>query len=427
LAKKVEKQPREYTKRQLSHAKKAALRQKIYLFGGIAVITAVILLTLSGWIFGEYLPLNKTIAMVYDTPIKEKDLIDSTVAYGKVQENFDITQNLDGILNAMIQNILIRREAAKLGITVSDQELADAVKGTKNTNAYKELVRSSLLTNKLRQDYFGKQIPDSGNQVLMNAMMVESPELVPGIRDRLLSGDNFTALVNEFAVNKASQDNGGVFDWHPAAILYQDLGSTIPVDWAFSENVVKGQISEDLSDNTTSKQLGYWLIKVNQSPGVRADGTTSANVSVLLLSSNAEAIRVKAQLESGADLAAVADKFSQFSPAQQGRGTMIAVESDNISGNFNNYVFGTDTPLGVWSEPIKDTTRYTTKGGDWIVQAVDKSNDRKYSTDDQTSLIDTAYSDWANSLWLASTKDIKSTLDEAARQLAIDRVKSKLK
>jgi hypothetical protein len=426
LAKKIEKQPREYTKRQLSHAKKAAIRQKIYLFGGIAVIAAVILLILSGWVFGEYLPLNKTIVMVYDTPIKEKDLIDTAVAYGKAQSNLDVTQNLDNILNAMVQNILIRREAAKLGITISDQELADEVKGAKNSSALNELIRASLLTNKLRQDYFGKQVPDSGNQVLMNAMMVESPELVPGIRDRLLSGDNFTALVNEFSVNKASQDNGGIFDWHPAAILSQDLGSSIPVNWAFGENVVKGQISDDLSDNVTSKQLGYWLIKLNQVPGLRADGTTSANVSALLLSNQAEALRVKAQLKSGADLAALADKFSQYSPAQQGRGTMIAVESDNISGNFNNYVFGTGTPLGVWSEPIKDT-RYSTKGGDWIVQVVDKSNDRKYSTDDKTSIIDTAYSDWANSLWLASNTSVVDTFDEAGRQLAIDRTKLKLK
>jgi hypothetical protein len=427
LVKKIEeKQPREYTRRQLSHAKKQALRQKIYLFSGIAIIVAVILLTLSGWLFGEYLPYHKTIATVYDTKITENDLIDTLVVYGSSQSGIDIEQNLDYILSSVVQNVLVEKEAAKLGISVSEQEISDAVQGTKLNNARKAMVRASLLTEKLREEYFNKQVADSGNQVLMNAMLVESEELVPGIRDRLLSGDNFTTLAEQYAVNVVSKNNKGVFDWHPQTVLTSDISTALPVDWAFSENVKKGDISEAISDNVSSKQLGYWLIRLNAKPEDTGEKGISANVSALLLSSQAEALRIKAQLEAGDSLAALADTYSQYSPSQQGHGELMAAQSDNISTNFNNYAFNPETQLGKWSDPIKED-RFYTKGGAWIVQIVDKSNEHPYSTDDKSTLVDTAYSDWVSNLWLSTTTDIKYTLDDPDRQLAVERAKIKIK
>jgi parvulin-like peptidyl-prolyl isomerase len=420
LAKKnVEQKPREYTKRQVSHAKRQQLRQRIYLFGGITVIAAVILLTMAGWLFGEFLPMNKVIVSVYDTKITEKDMIDTMVIYGTAQSGLDIAQNMDYILQAMIQNILVERTAKDLGITVSDQEVKDAVQGGKLSNARKTIVRGSLLTEKLRKEYFSKQVSDSGNQVLMNAMMVESEELVPGIRSRLLNGEAFTALAEEYALNVVSKTNKGVFDWHPQTVLSRDISTSIPVDWAFKEDVKKGDISEALADNTSSKQLGYWLIKLNQRLQT-ADKGPSANVSAILLSSRAEALSIKAQLAAGESLSSLADKFSQYSPSQQGGGEFVAAQSENVSTNFNTYVFGTDTLTGEWSNPIKDD-RYYTKGGAWVVQVVDKANDHPYSEDDKSTLIDSAYSDWVSKLWLGSTTDIAYTFDDAGRSLAIQR------
>jgi parvulin-like peptidyl-prolyl isomerase len=423
---KEENKPREQTRRQISHAKKQALRQKIYLFGGITVVAAVIILAIAGWLFGEYLPMNKTVVQVYDEKISEADLIDTLVFYGASQTGIDIAQNMDYILQIMVQNMLEKRAAAGLGITVSDQEISDAVDGADISQGQKELIRASLLQEKLRSDYFDKQVPDSGNQVLMNAMLVESAEIVPGIRDRLMSGDNFSILADEYALNTVSKDNHGVFDWHPQSILQSDLGAAVPVDWAFSENAAKGDISDALSDNVSSKMLGYWLIRVNEKPAFNTDNETSANVSALLLSSKEEALKIKSQLEAGDDLAALADKFSQYSPSQQGHGQLIAVESDNISTPFNDFAFNPDTTLGQWSDPIQDT-RYGTKGGAWIVQIVDKSDNHPYSADDKDSLVNAAYSTWIGQLWTESTTEIKYTLDEPERTLAIDRATRKIR
>lgn len=411
------KQPREYTKRQLSHAKKQALRQKIFMFTGIGVIVAVVLLILAGWLFGEFLPDNKAIASVYDENITQKQLVDTLVVYGGMY-GIDITQNIDYIMSSMVQSVLVKQAAAKLGITVSDEEVKTALNDADVSDAYKENLRASLLTEKLKKEHFNNQVPDSGNQVLMNAMLVESAEIVPEVRERLMGSDNFSMLAEEYAVNVVSKNNKGSFDWHPQEILVRDISTAVPVDWAFSETVTKGQISEALTDNASSKQLGYWLLRLNEKP-ITADEESTANVSALLLSSEAEALRIKAQLEAGADLAELADKLSQYSPSQMGHGNIKVDQSENISIEVNDYVFNPDTPLGEWSAPIKDN-RYYTKGGAWIVQIVDKSNDHPYSEADKNSLVDTAFSEWVNSLWLASTTEIKYTFDEADRARALD-------
>jgi hypothetical protein len=388
------------------------------------VIVAVVLLILAGWLFGEFLPNNKAIATVYDEDITQKELVETLVVYGGMY-GIDINQNLDYIMSSLVQNALVKHEAAKLGITVSDEEIDTALNGADVNDAQRALAHASLLAEKLKKEHISNQVPDSGNQVLMNAMLVESEEVAAVVRQRLTSGDNFTALAEEYAMNTVSKNNKGVFDWHPQAILSSDIGTSIPVNWAFSENVTKGQVSEFLSDNSSSKQAGYWLLRLNEEPSLTAENTTSANVSALLLSNETEALSVKAQLEAGADLGSLADTLSQYSPTQLGHGNITVDQSENISGEVNNYIFNPDTPLGEWSSPIRDE-RYWTKGGAWVVQIVDKSSDHPYSEDDRSTLIDTAFSEWVNSLYLASVTDIKYSFDDAARTRAIEEANKKI-
>jgi hypothetical protein len=428
---KKEEKPREYTKRQLSHHKKQERRQKIILFSGIGVIVAVILIITGGWFFGEYYPLNKTIVTVYDTKISQSMLIDTMVLIAQNNQGVDLSSQMDYILNYMVQNELNKRAAAAMGFTISDDEIEKA--GGKNLNAAQKAgIYSSLLMTKLKEEYFNKQVPDSGNQVLMNAMLVESEEQIPQIRQELLSSGNFSALADKYAVNKVSKDNHGIFDWHPASVLTTDIGTAIPVDWAFSENVSVGDISSGLSDNVSSKQLGYWLIRVNETPVSIAPGEdstvpdTSANVSAVLVSSLAEAQRVKAMLEATDDISAIADKYSQYSPSQQGHGQLgIITASENISSPFNDYAFNSGTVVGKWSDPIQDT-KYWTKGGAWFVQVVDRSNDHPYSKDDKDTMVNKAYSDWTQSLWTGTTDKIVYDFNDAERAFAIKRATENL-
>jgi parvulin-like peptidyl-prolyl isomerase len=427
-----EEKPREYTKRQLSHHKKQERRQKIILISGITVIVAVILLITGGWLFGEYLPLNKTIVTVYDTKIKQSMLIDTMIYFSQGNSGVDLASQMDSILNYMIQNELNKQAAAAMGITVSDDEIETAY-GKNLDEAQKAGAYGSLLNTKLKDEYFNTQVPDSGNQVLMNAMLVESEELIPQLRQELLSSGNFSALAEKYAVNTVSKDNKGVFDWHPASVLTTNIGTSIPVDWAFNENVSVGDISSGVSDNSSSKQLGYWLIRVNETPAAITESEntsvvvdTSANISALLVSSKAEALRVKALLEANNDISAIADTYSQYSPSQQGHGELgIVAESENISAPFNNYAFNANTIVGAWSDPIQDT-QFWTKGGAWFIQLVDRSNNRAYSKDDKDTLITKAYSDWTNALWTGAADKIIYNFNEEERALALQRATEKI-
>jgi parvulin-like peptidyl-prolyl isomerase len=414
--------PREYTRRQLSHFQKQKRRQRIIFISGIAIIAAIILIVLVGWFIGEYRPLHKTVIKVYDTKINTEYFIDTLEIAGKGQEAGRIEAMTDSVVNEIIQDELVRQGAVRFGITVSDDEVKKAIAGSSLpvNNASMGLMRAQLLQNRLKSEYFASQVPESDNQVYMMTMLVESESLALEVRDKFISSNNFTALASEYAQNYTSKQNKGDYGWHPTSIYLNQLGSTIPVDFAF--HAEKGALSPPLPDKDAYKQLGYWLLRVNNRPD---EG--SANVSALLLSSEVESKDIKARLEAGEELGPIADEYSQYSPSQEGHGELGIMDvSENISDAFNGYVVNPETELGKWSNPIREGG-YWTKGGAWLVKVVDKDNDRKLSTEDRGTLIDKAYSDWMSGLWLASAADIDNSGLTELKTWAIDRALKELK
>lgn len=416
--KKKEEKPREYTRRQLSHFQKQKRRQRIVFISGIVIIAAVVLIVFSGWLNGEYLPLHKTAIKIYDTKINTAYFIDTLKIAGKGQEVGRIQAMVDSVMNEIIQNELMKQGAARFGIKVSDEDVKAALKNTTLpvNDASMGLMRSQLIQDRLKKEYFASQVPESDNQVYMMAMLVESEPLAFEVRDKFISSNNFTALAGEFAQNYTSKQNKGDYGWHPYPILLGQLGSAIPVDFAFSAE--KGTLSSPLPDKDAYKQLGYWLIRVNN---LELD-ENSANVSALLLSSEVEAKDIKARLEAGEELGPIADELSQYSPSKEGHGELGIMDvSENISDVFNGYVVSPKTELGKWSNPIREGS-YWTKGGAWLVKVVDKDNDRKLSTEDRNTLINKAYDDWISGLWLQAAADINNSgLTGELKTWAIDR------
>ena len=344
--------------------------------------------------------------------------IDTLKIIGQSQSAANIQSQADSTMNGIVKNELNRQGAEKLGITVTDEEVKKVLEGYNlpKNDAGMALARASLLQEKLITEYFSKLTPESDNQVSMMAMLVESDSLIPELRGRLMNGDNFTMLAGEFAMNSVSIANKGEFGWHPAAVLKDQLGTSIPVDYAFSPEVKAGDISNALADNASYKKLGYWLIKITE----RTEDEL-VNTQALLLSSRFEAEYVKSLLESGENLTGLADKYSQYSPSKEKHGDLgFLSSSENVSDAFNGYVFNPQTELGKWSSPIKDTN-YWTKGGAWLVQVVGKEENRKLSDDDRNQLVNTAYSSWSSDLWLDSTADIIDSWTDEQKQWATNR------
>ena len=416
--KKAEKPQREFTRRQLSNLQKQKRRQRIVFIGGITVIAAVILIVLVGWFMADYLPLHRTVLKVNDTKFNMNYYIDVLEIAGANQQDPNMQMLANSLPQQIAQNELIRQGAEKLSITVSDEEIKEMLKdrGAPMSDVYKGLAGAQLLEKRLEDEYFGPQVPESDKQVHIMAMLVESERVANEIINRLGNGDNFTALAEEFAQNYYSKNvNKGDFGWHPESILKDQLGSQMPIDYAFGAEA--GALSSPLYDDEAYMQLGYWLLRVNDRP--TADST---NVSGLLISSQELAERIKARLEVGEDLGPIADKYSNYSLSKENHGEMgIIPESENISEPFNGYVFNPETELGKWSDPIRDDA-YWSKGGYWLVEVVDKDDDRELSDEDRTYLIGQLFNDWVYQLWSDPANDVDdSFLTDELKQWAVER------
>jgi hypothetical protein len=418
----TEKTPREMTRRQLSRHQKAQRRQRIIFFGGIGVIVAVILIIAGGWFAGEYIPLHSTVLQVYDKTFDTQFFIDTLVVYGRSQGVTQLSSMASNILDQIKQNEIIRVAAEKLGYTVSDNEAIQEILSTgwPINDAIIELARGSILTSKMKDNYIGPQVPTKGVQLLVYAMMVESESVAQMVKQQIISGANFTDLVNQYALDQASQEISGNYGWHPVSIFKTKISATVPYGYISGNDTKAGDISANLSDNSSYKKLGYWLIRVNSTSGnITAGGT--ANVSALLLTSEEQALEVRARLMAGEALGPIADNLSQFNLSAAGHGELgIIPASDTTSAVFDGYVFNQDTPLGEWSQPLKDDQVYS-RGGVWVIWIQDKADDMPLSTDDLSSLISDKDTEWIAQINNDAKDYVTSKITQSLLDFAVEK------
>jgi parvulin-like peptidyl-prolyl isomerase len=418
--KKTEKAPREMTRRARSAHRRQQRRQRIIFFSGIGVIAAIILVVLAGWIVAEYLPLHRTILTVNGNKFSTSDFIGYLEVAAIGQQASGQTPDMTTIASSAIEQIpkdvVLEEVAAQLGITVTDEEAEEVLDNAGlpvNTGSI-AYIRTYMLQDKLKSDYFGAEVPTSDNQVWCQLMLLESDVQAEEIRDRLVAGDNFTALAPEYALNYYSKNvNDGDFGWHPREVLEDQVGSQVPVEFAYTAE--KDTLSQPLADPEMYKQQGYWLIRVLNPPSAE-----SANVDAIFVTNEVLANELRPELESTDNISAIADNYTQFSLSKEKHGYLGEVSSGIMTDAFNNYVFSDNVVIGGWSQPIVDTDLWT-QGGSWLVKVLDKEVNRDLSSEDRGYLIDKRYDAWYNQLD-TSTADINTEgLSNELEQLAIDR------
>ena len=141
----------------------------------------------------------------------------------------------------------------------------------------------------------------------------------------------------DFAQDYYSKEYKGDFGFHSEGLFQAEYIPQVPLDFAFNPDVAIGTVSLPLSDNATYKQLGYWLIKVNDRPS-----ETTANVTAIYCGEESQATDVRAQIMAGANVTDLADQYSQYTSIGQHGELGVVSTSDNISLDFNNYVFDPD-------------------------------------------------------------------------------------
>ena len=407
--KKAAKPPREFTKRQLSKWQQQRRRQRIILSAGISIIAVALVIMVVGWYVGQYRPLHETAIRVNDTEFNMKYFIEMLKRGGE-------SRTADAIVNDIVQNELIRQGASKLGVSVSDDEIREKLKSDDlpTDDITKDLVRIQMLVEKMLEEYFEYQVPKSAEQAQVMAMLLESESQATEVSARLENSDNFTALAEELSLHYFSKAIKGDLGWHPRNILTGLLGTSVPVEYAFNSEV--GALSQPIYDEEIIKSVGYWLIKVLD----REVEGEEAHVHAMLLGSEEEAKDIGARLAAGEDFATLAKEFSRLYDASENGGDLGLVTQGMYPPAFDEFVFDDEVEPETLSESIHDES-VETKGGYWLIELLDKDDDRQLEDRDREILKDMALEEWVTSLWDDPGNEVDdSILDTAKKEWALE-------
>ena len=416
--KKAEKPKQELTKRQLSRWQQQKRRQRFILSSGILVIVAVLAVVGIGvynqWYTAEYKPLHETVIEVNDTKFDMNYYIKMLKYYGAGVSGQQLATLADEVVKVIGQSELVRQEAMKLGFTVSDDEVDKELKSSNPplSKDYRDVVRTQMIVGKLSKEYFDKQVPTYAEQRHIFAMFLESESQANEVRARLEAGEDFTQLAGELSLDTASKEKKGDLGWRPKGVLTLMFNTPVLDNYAFSSEA--GALSQPILDETKTKMVGYWLIKVVS----RDEGAKTAQVKVMLLGSEQEANEVRAKLEAGEDFATLAKELSQHAGSKE-KGGDFEVSQDTMSSAFNEFAFKSE--LDVLSQPIRDDT-VSTKGGYWLVKVAEVDNNRQIGEEDRNLLKADAFNKWVEALVHDPNNKVLSHLDEGKKLWAISRV-----
>ena len=415
---------REPTRHQLSHQQQQKRRQRLFLIIGIAVISVVGGILGGGWYKNEYLPMRETVISVNDTDFTMGYYVDILRAqggvyeqiYGPEQSSYYLQGLPDQVERFIQQTELMRQAAVGLGIAVSDAEVTEVFKegDPSLSQDYRELVRHDLLVQRLLDEHFEQQIPESSEQRHIMAMFLESESQAVSTRASLAEGEDFATLASELSLEKLSPEGEGDFDWHPVGILSERFGLSVVEDYAFS--VEAGTLSQPLYDEERVKEGGYWLAEV-----LEKDEDASGelfHVQVILLGSEEEAQEIRARLEEGEDFATLAEEYSQHDASREDGGDLDWLGPDDIEPVLEDFILNSE--VGTLSEPVRDDTAATT-GGYWLVKVVAEEESRQISDDDREFLKAEVLDDWINSLWDDPNNKFESYLSSAQKAWALEK------
>jgi hypothetical protein len=387
----------------------------------MAVVAIVLVLVASGIYFGWYVPvyrpLHETVVSVNNTSLSMSYLID-TARYLDTQGYISAgyaSYYAEYALSYIQSAEVMRQEAEKMGITVSEEEIDQMLEGYDDINnaALRGIVRNELLINKLKSDYFDPQVPATADQRHVMAMFLESQAQANEVKARIQAGEDFGTIAAELSLDATTKNASGDMGFHPSDVISTVFGNDLLEGPIFSAEL--GDL-EEVQDDSTTKQVGYWLVKVTD----RKEDNSEAYVLGMLLGSEEEALDIKARLDAGEDFNALAEAYSRAWDEEDGADFgWIPSDSTDVPAT---YIFNTDIPLNTVSDPIQDTT-VTTEGGYWLFELVGASN-MELSADDRDTMVTNLLSDWLDEIQGSSDNVVESYFDSSRETWAVDYLES---
>jgi len=91
----------------------------------------------------------------------------------------------------------------------------------------------------------------------LKVILLGSEEEANQIRGRLVDGEDFAALAEEFSQHEGSRENGGELEVDSRGLFGEAFD-----EFVFDPELELGSLSQPISDDTVYTEGGYWLIKI---------------------------------------------------------------------------------------------------------------------------------------------------------------------
>jgi len=411
------------TKGQLSSWQKQQRRQKIITYIGIFIVSAALILTGIGvyyqWYLPDIKPRGNTALEINGEKYNAGYLIDALDYYTGGEPSY-APYLLTFLIEQIPKNIFTLEAAEEMGYSVTKEEVKQIIEenNLSDNKAVRDIVETQLILQKLKEEYFSPQVPVSGEQRNILAMFLESESQALEVAARIAAGEDFADLAAELSLDSYTKDNGGDMDWHPEGILDGLLNATGVNDYAFSAEV--GVLSPPVLEEEKDKKVGYWLIEITERDSDDAD---RVYIKAMLLASEEEALMVREKLIAGEDFSELAAEYSQL-PEEEGveeRGDIGWINKGNMTVAFDDYAFNPENELGVVSMPVKDEERFT-QGGCWLVQVVEKEDNRQLSEEDRETLINEIIIEWMESMVEDPSNEVINYIDDEMSFFIVQKV-----
>lgn len=173
------------------------------------------------------------------------------------------------VLTTLINQALTEQEAARMGVTVSEQELnaeIDTLKGLIEGSAgnwqtwlaennyteaeFTEELRAQLLAIRVRDLVVADAVNQSTRQVHARHILVDTEQEALALREQLVGGGDFVALAAQFSKDVTTREEGGDLGWFTQEELLEPRVAEV----AF------GQAAGEISMPVPTR-LGYHLIE----------------------------------------------------------------------------------------------------------------------------------------------------------------------
>jgi parvulin-like peptidyl-prolyl isomerase len=423
---KSEKPQREVTKRQLSHWQRESRLQHIVTIIGAIIIVAILVIVGTGLYLDKYKPFHTTVIKVGDTEYSMDYYIDYLALIAKSNPQY-IQYYTDFVTRQIEQSQMITEEAAKIGITVSDDEVNKYVTENKlsNSKAQFDAAHYELLIKKLQSDYFDKQIGPVEQRALL-AMFLESQTKLNEVKARLDKGEKFSDLAGELSLETKSKENKGDFGWIPQGVLSTTLGvttDTVLDDAVFGSSVVQGVFNQVVDDNQT-KNMGYWVLKVTET----RPATNEVHLFAMLFGNQEDANSMVAILSTGADWVTEAKSHSVFGNATADGGDLDFVTKGKMGDAVDAVIFPSDPtkalPLNTVSAVVPDTVQ-PTKGGVWLYQVTGINPSKEITGDNRITLVNQKLDAWALKVWNDNQSRVTNMLSPEQTDFAVTKALSR--